>query len=443
VDEPFVPFSLGGFTAIENPANGLSFFVEWETTRDVVTDLSVRCDEGRYEQYFVDEVPKGAHSVFVMGLYTGAVCQMEAIAEAGEELISAVIEISVGPLPDFIPALDVVVRDEERIQPGWTLWNLTSSADIGPLIIAIVDPEGEYRWYHQLGFAAVPGAGNDTRVVPEGILIGGRSPFPTAHLISWEGEVLWEAPFNNHHEIQPSPYRDDHMLYLGFSTENCPEETNEATINEFDFINQETIWTWKICDHYTPDVVGPDWSHVNGVEPIPGTQSIVISVRDQNILMQFNRDTDEVEWILGEDGQFEMIGEGEWFIRQHAPEVQENGNILLFDNGQLGKREYSRAIELALTFDEAGQPYQAEIVWEFFDTQLFAKVKSDADRMLNGNTLITYGGLTDPFESLLLEVNHEGEVVWELRTPPEWSTYRSERVVEINYGFVREATDQD
>ena len=135
------------------------------------------------------------------------------------------------------------------------------------------------------------------------------------------------------------------------------------------------------------------------------------------------------------------------FLRQHAVEIQPDGNLLLFDNGldvdeairfsePLEKvRTYSRVIELELTFDSSGAPERAEVVWDYTDRNLYAFARSEADRLSNGNTLITYSRLEELDDSLILEVTPEGDVAWQLRTPPGWSTYRSERI-HPRYGYV-------
>ena len=85
------------------------------------------------------------------------------------------------------------------------------------------------------------------------------------------------------------------------------------------------------------------------------------------------------------------IGEG-ICSHQHDPEVQPNGNILFanHDNPQ-------RAIELDAT--------TGSIVWEYTILNEKNWPVRDADRLPNGNTLIT--GTTE-----IVEVTPQGEVVW-------------------------------
>ena len=161
---------------------------------------------------------------------------------------------------------------------------------------------------------------------------------------------------------------------------------------------------------------------------MPGENAVVISLRNQDNVIKIDRDTDELAWVLGGPpgrGDFEMDDEDR-FLRQHSAEPLENGNIILFDNG-MGARPWSRAAEYALTFHPNGDPDRADLVWEFRDETMYSTHKSDADRLANGNTLIAYSHLESTHQAVILEVNADAEVLWDLRSPPEWRTYRAVR----------------
>jgi len=115
------------------------------------------------------------------------------------------------------------------------------------------------------------------------------------------------------------------------------------------------------------------------------------------------------------------------------------GNILIFDNGGMPEhrgdrpsvfpkhRGYSRVLEI--------DPITCEILWQYGTSSgaenFYSHFISSAQRLPNGNTLITAGAYGHFFE-----VTHHKEVVWEfqnpkgrnhgartyraLRIPPEW-----------------------
>ena len=92
--------------------------------------------------------------------------------------------------------------------------------------------------------------------------------------------------------------------------------------------------------------------------------TVIVSPRHQNWVVKVNRQTDEVVWILGEDGDFSLVGgDSAWFYSQYCPELHADGRILIYDNGneRPGTLDYSRAVIYQL--DETSMT--AEQVWEY------------------------------------------------------------------------------
>ena len=92
----------------------------------------------------------------------------------------------------------------------------------------------------------------------------------------------------------------------------------------------------------------------------------------------------------------------------------------MFDNGNHRSPPYTRVVQLAFDPD-AGT---IDELWEWRETpDFFDAFVGDADRLPNGNTLITSGA-----RARLIEVTPEGEVVWSQQAPREdgWIIYRAE-----------------
>jgi hypothetical protein len=113
-----------------------------------------------------------------------------------------------------------------------------------------------------------------------------------------------------------------------------------------------------------------------------------------------DRRTGEVYWKLGAPP---LSG-------QHAPYMLPNGHLLLFDNGPHRLDEtfpFSRVLEI--------DPATKDIVWKFQEQRtynFFSARISNAQRLLNGNTLINEG-----LFGRFFEVTAEGDVVWEYVNP--------------------------
>lgn len=209
-------------------------------------------------------------------------------------------------------------------------------------------------------------------------------------------------------------------------------------------------------DPQYPDGADPrDWTHANAVVPIDDGRTWLLSLRHVDALVAL-RAVDEPEgpagslrWTMGVDSDdFAMQGDGRWFWHQHAPELQDDGTLLVYDNGNLrddAPAPYSRAVRYAFDVD-AGT---IEQVWEHrMEPDVYASFVGDADRAdLDGTVLVNHGGQLSPCESPdatedtdqrihtdLLEVDEDtGEPVLHLVTEDDedcegWGAYRAERI---------------
>ncbi|MBM4373169.1 MAG: aryl-sulfate sulfotransferase, partial [Deltaproteobacteria bacterium] len=433
-----VPFdSLEGvgienLVVITNPSNVLSFFVEWTTGVPASTELHVRCTGG-YGVDLEDPGPRTVHRAFVMGFLPGASCQaMVRAVDGGGNVGTASAPLDVGELPDFLPPLELRALDEDLVQPGWTLFNLTNDFDEPPLLVVLVDSRGRYRWYHQRAVND-PGSDTDTRTVPEGVLVGGTHGKIFPALVSWEGSVLWEKPMNVHHDFRPFGAAGQYLMLTDKA--GCNHVPHAGVVFLYDRFSESVLWEWYACAHIAPEVPWQDWSHLNTASVWPDGEHLLVSSRMQDAVYKVAYPSGEVLWKLGRDDDFTWEDPEDRFWQQHDPEVQPGGGrILLFDNGLEGERAWSRALELEI--DEDAKTVRK--VWEFVpDPKIFTPIWGDADRQPNGNTLITFGARSTSERTHLIEVTPGGQEIWHLAPPVRWGIYRSERVPAPVRGFLR------
>lgn len=434
------PLSLEGLTVTENPANLLSVFVAWTTPVDATTELAVTCSDGFRASYGSDAL-SATHEVFVMGLVAESDCDLVATSSSSAGRTGeARAEHRVSELPTFLPEFWLPIAELDRMQPGWTLFNLTNQVDDEPLLVVMVDEVGRYRWYYR-NPGPGPGDATEVRRMPEGVLIG-ESGREVTSLVSWEGEALWEADLHQHHDIRP--FGEDRLLYLAYDlTDGDASDTLlglSETLQIYDLGEERTVWRWTHTDHYLAVDLFPDWLHLNAVEPVPGENAVITSSRNQNALFKVNLDTERIEWIMGtppsayepaDIPRFTFVDDDP-FYEQHAPEIQPGGgSILLFDNGSM-ERPYSRVVEIG--FDEAS--LEASVVWQFtLDPPRWHQQWGDADRLVNDNVLSAWGARQ--YGSRIVEATRAKEIVWELAFPERWGLYRADRIVDPPTGHVR------
>lgn len=357
--------------------------------------------------------------------------------------------------PKDFPQINVRELQKDRVQPGMTLFNLSNHKLGVPVTAVIMDHEGGLRWWFQHGSIPDMRGDIDVRALEEGVLIGGTNingreqPVPPI-LVSWKGEILWQGKRVSHHHIHRT--NDGHYVFL-VNDERYFRHLGMSVVSdiivEYDPEGDSVVWEWNLFEHLKPEVPRYDWSHCNTIEPDARDGSLYLSARNLNSIFKIDRKSGDILWRLGEDGDFVMAPEDRFF-HQHAPEIQPNGNLVVFDNGTGRPREnggeFSRGIELALD-EKAGQ---AQVVWSWRNSpDLFTPIWGDADRLADGNTLMVFGnrvpmspwpphatpeGVKVPTQTTrIIEVTSEGEKVWDVEiAPSQWGVYRAERLIGAN-----------
>jgi hypothetical protein len=199
------------------------------------------------------------------------------------------------------------------------------------------------------------------------------------------------------------------------------------------------LWQWSAFDHLdttrfpgplslgqTMDHQAVDWTHANGIQYNEWDDTILLSLRHQSQIILIDHATGDLLWTLGEDGDFELTS-GEWFYNQHAPELLEDGRILIYDNGNERPTEeprHSRGVIYQLDYDSM----TANQVWEFH-SEFYTGRLGDIDLLDNGNVLVCAGGVESSGIARLYEVPYEASAdpVWQLNVPGEL-LYRGTRV---------------
>lgn len=155
------------------------------------------------------------------------------------------------------------------------------------------------------------------------------------------------------------------------------------------------------------DYARQDPLHTNAAKPIDrvGTAApagwkagdVLLSFREPSLLAVLDPNEGRFVWGL----------RGSW-MGQHDPSLLANGHILLFDNlGNVGNAGSSRVLEI--------DPADGAVAWQYQgtgDRPLESVLRSNAQRLPNGNTLIT-----ESDGGRMLEVTAKDEVAWEYLSP--------------------------
>lgn len=484
----------GGDTGTADPAPGVSFSVTVREDCVVCATVELTVDEAAPVTLLVG--PEGGglsawahspsttdHRIPVLELTPDTAYEVAVRIETTPSAQSAIQTFRTGPLPDHFPPIEAVVSDADRTESGVTIMTVvewTPHEDMDGNFLVALNEEGTVIWYEQLTGLNVGLHVDDLKRIytTESVLSSVRvDPYGASKTV-WTAESLGIETM--HHEVRPTEdgglatITTEHTLVPGWFSESFGFPIAFDIISDilatFDADGRMT-WSWSLIDHFDPlehhtdDLhmafwtIPPydhldypkDWSHGNAMVPNDG--SWLASFRNLDWLIQVDPDTDKVDFVFGWGGDFELETGGRWFSRQHAPEVLENGNILLYDNGNdradrvFGEQPYSRVVEYSLDLDT--MKATEEWSWDGGTPRVFCPIVGDADELAGGNHLITDGAVYETttfdgddivphFTGRVREVANirtDPEVVWEVRvgTPgdyetPSWVVYRSVKV---------------
>ena len=183
----------------------------------------------------------------------------------------------------------------------------------------------------------------------------------------------------------------------------------------------EVTWQWNASSFYDApqDPTTTDWLHINDVDVIDegrylvsvrNANQLVIVERGEGVVEVINKDTEDSNDAncrtsgqladYDDDGDV-RCGDPSVLNHQHNPQWLGDGAVLVADS------ENDRVVELHRTENGSWTP-----AWTLTGAGGIAfNWPRDADRLPNGNTLIT-----DTLNRRIVEVNESGAVVWSVQT---------------------------
>jgi len=279
--------------------------------------------------------------------------------------------------------LYVDVYQSDMVWPGTTLLPDNHNPE-KPRIIE-VNMLGEIVWEYLVpqNLKQYTNPGFDVELLPNNNILF-VLPRSGVYEIDRKGKIVWSYLTNKiSHDADRLP-NGNTIFAFGAS-----DQKSDAQIIE---INQkgEVVWSWYAKDHFDKspyaNIYGEGWTHTNAVTRLPNGNTL-ISLRNFNFVVEVDPQGSVVS----------TIGEGV-FETQHDPQVLSNGNILVANQGR-PPSGFHQAVEI--------DPTTGKTVWQSPGFEKWALPVRDANRLPNGNTLIT--GSTK-----IVEVTADGTTVWQL-----------------------------
>jgi len=247
-------------------------------------------------------------------------------------------------------------------------------------------------------------------------------------LMNWDLSIKWRRNLRAHHDIDVAENGDIFTLAWKRGADGRIRKDGPIIDNKIVILNREgkiireislaevvaknkklsaiALNKKQIFQGYLYDEHAINIFHANTVEIIRRDVNIdlkkifkkgdiLFCCRNLNTIGVLDLEKEEIVWEWGADE----------LDCPHNPSLLENGNILVFDNGAF--RKYSRVLEL--------NPESGKIIWEYKATppgSFFSRTMGSAQRLPNGNTLITEGEKGHVFE-----ITFDGKIVWEFYNP--------------------------
>jgi outer membrane protein assembly factor BamB len=292
------------------------------------------------------------------------------------------------------------------------------------------------------------------RVMPNGDLLAiyeaaGDTPWGYGMVkLDRNSNVIWRYLEPTHHDFDLAPDGRIFALTQEFTSEEIKGFTHLARPRLDDFLVtlsadgkelKKISLTHALAQssyddflHATPAFSAEDPLHTNAVQYIDRAKAkrlavgreglVLVSFRDIGVLAIIDPGTGEVVWAT----------RGPW-LGQHDPRALDDGDILLFDNfGGFQKGNASRVLE----FD----PKTMKVTWQYAgggDHPFVSEIRGSAQRLANGNTLIT-----ESDGGRLFEVTPDGRIVWEYVNPVRGGGGEGSRFIPVVTGGQRIPPDR-
>ena len=455
-------FKIKGFTALEPNVivdpydiSPLTALIIFETKNEVAPTVTIQGKDELTTYTHKFEKSK-EHYLPIYGLYP----DKENTVIISYENVEKEITIETEALPDnFILPTDVK-KDESKLTDDLYFFTPSSTG-----YTCAYDINGDVRWYLKTNALwKIDRLNNGHLMVSTERLV--NSPYYMSGL--YEMDLL--GKIYNEYSIEGGYHHDYYEmengnLLVASDDFNNAKGTVEDYIVEIDRQTGDIIKHWDLKDilnmkdGQSENWVAYDWFHNNSVWYDKKTNSITLSGRHQDAVINIDYKTGKLNWILGDSTNwskeyqkyfFKPVGDTEWQWSQHAAMITPEGYVFLFDNGNnkskiedeyvKAKDSYSRGVMYKIDTDKM----TAEQIWEYGKergSDYYSPYISDVDYLDKNHYIVHSGGISytdgkinnqpagiakaDELKSITTEILDD-KVIFEIELPT--NNYRVEKM---------------
>lgn len=407
-------YNTEGYT-IDNPnvvlnpydISPLSALVLFETEQEEAVKVTIKGKDALTTYTHTFEATK-KHFLPIYGLYADK--ENEVVISYGK--VSKTIKIKTDKLPDDISLPTRVVKDASKLTNDLYFYTPSSKG-----YTAAYDVNGDVRWYLTINSIwEVNRLQNGHLLLSTERLV--NSPYYMTGLYEMDmlGKIYTEYSLEGgyHHDY----YEMENGNLIVASDNFANGKTVEDYVVELDRKTGKIVKTWDISsilnheDGKSENWSEYDWFHNNAVWYDKKTNSITLSGRHQDAVINISYDDGSLNWIIGdktnwsEDYQkyfFTPKGKNfEWQWSQHAAMITPEGYVFLFDNGNNKSKIESEYVDASKSYSR-GVMYKIdtenmtiEQVYEYGKergSSFYSPYISDVDYLASNHYIVHSGGI--------------------------------------------------
>ena len=408
-------FTSEGYT-IDNPKiivnpyeiSPLTALVIFETEEEVSPTVTV-VGEDEHSTFTHTFDANTVHYLPIYGLYADT--SNEVIISYGD--VEKKVAIKTEALPDDFIMPTRVEAQKSKLDNELYFFSPSSSG-----YTCAYDVNGDVRWYLTINALwDINRLDNGHLMVSTERLV--NSPYYMSGLYEMDllGKIYTEFSLEGgyHHDYFELPSGN---LLVASNDFNNDDGTVEDVIVELDRNTGKIVKTWDLKDILnmedgkSENWTQYDWFHNNSVWYDEATNSITLSGRHQDAVINIGYETGELNWIIGDPTNwseeyqkyfFTPVGDDfEWQWSQHAAMITPEGYVFILDNGNNKSKieeeyvpaedSYTRGVMYKIDTDKMA----IEQVWEYGKergSEFYSPYISDVDYLAKDHYIVHSGGI--------------------------------------------------
>lgn len=406
-------FQIDGYT-LENPNvivnpygnSPLTALVIFETDNEEEVEVTIKGKDKNSTFTHTFEATK-EHYLPIYGLYADE--ENEVILEVGDT--KKVLKIKTDALPSNMALPTSVKADKSKL--GNDLYFFTPSSS-GYTVA--YDVNGDVRWYlTNYALWKIDRLENGNLLVSTERLVNSPYYMTGMYEMTLLGKIVKEYSLEGgyHHDYYEMPNGN-----LLVASDNFSSGTVEDYIVEIDRETGNVVKTFDLTkilnkgDGKNENWSQYDWFHNNSVWYDEKTNSVTLSGRHMDAVINLDYDSGELNWIIGDSTNwseeyqkyfFTPVGDDfEWQWSQHAAMITPEGYVFILDNGNNKSKiesEYvpaSKSYTRGVLYKIDTENMTIEQIWEYGKergSSFYSPYISDVDYLDKNHYIVHSGGI--------------------------------------------------